>query len=223
MNRGYVTKRGRKIGGASGRVDVDVRVFEGDSRRSNREGWRSRVGWKQTGRAGIQWQLILTVAGAGVFFSFPAIVYATHEADHRFTVEGFVCGTDGKGSPNVEVLVKDTRISYGQTVTTDGDGFYTARFHLHNNNLGDPLLVEARGEQQNHKVQFDPEDLETERKIQVNFGTGCIADGSAPPEWVLAGVVVAIVGLGGFVGMKMHRAWRKNQARWEKGQGKKKK
>ncbi|MGQ0696254.1 MAG: carboxypeptidase-like regulatory domain-containing protein [Nitrospiraceae bacterium] len=181
------------------------------------------MGWKQTGRAGIRWQLILTAAGAGVFFSFPAILYATHEADHRFTVEGFVCGTDGKGSPNVEVLVKDTRLSYGQTVTTDADGFYKAKFHLHNNNLGDPLLVEARGEQQNHKVQFDPEDLESERKIQVNFGKGCIADPSTPPEWVLAGVVVAIVGVGGFVGMKLLRAWRKNQARREKGQSKKKK
>ena len=180
------------------------------------------MGWKQTGWAGIRWKLILTAAGAGALFSFPAIVYATHEADHRFTVEGFVCGTDGKGSPNVEVLVKDTRLSYGQTVTTDGDGFYKATFHLHNNNLGDPLLVEAKGERQNHKVQFDPEDLESERKIAVNFGTGCIPDRSTPPEWVVAGVVVAIVGVGGFVGAKLLRAWRKKRGRREKGQGKKK-
>jgi len=156
-------------------------------------------------------------------FSFPAMLYATHEADHRFTVEGFVCGADGKGSPNVEVLVKDTRISYGQTVTTDGDGYYKATFHLHNDNLGDPLFVEARGEQQNHKIQFDPKDLEAERKIEVNFGIGCIHDRNAPPGWLLAGVGVAAVGVGGVVGVKMLRAWRKQQARREKGQGKKKK
>lgn len=181
------------------------------------------MGWKQTGRAGIRWQLILTAAGAVVFFSFPAVLHATHEADHRFTVEGFVCGTDGKGSPNVEVLVKDTRISYGQTVTTDGDGFYKATFHLHNDNLGDPLLVEARGEQQSHKVRFDPEDLESERKIEVNFGTGCSSDRNTPPGWILAGVAVAAVGVGGFVSVKLLRAWRKKQARQEKGQGKRKK
>jgi hypothetical protein len=155
--------------------------------------------------------------------SFPAVLYATHEADHRFTVEGFVCGADGKGSPNVEVLVKDTRISYGQTVTTEGDGYYKATFHLHNDNLGDPLLVEARGEQQNHKIQFDPKDLETERKIQVNFGTGCIHDRNAPPGWILAGIGVMSVAVGGLVGMKLLRAWRKKQVRREKGQGKKKK
>jgi hypothetical protein len=167
--------------------------------------------------------LVFTTAGAVVLFSFPAILYATHEADHRFTVEGFVCGADGKGSPNVEVLVKDTRISYGQTVTTDGDGYYKATFHLHNDNLGDPLFVEAKGEQQNHKIQFDPKDLEAERKIEVNFGTGCVHNRNAPPGWVLAGVGVAAVGVSGFVGVKLLRAWRKKQTRREKGQGKKKK
>lgn len=171
----------------------------------------------------MRWQLVFTTAGAVVLFSFPAILYATHEADHRFTVEGFVCGADGKGSPNVEVLVKDTRISYGQTVTTDGDGYYKATFHLHNDNLGDPLFVEAKGEQQNHKIQFDPKDLEAERKIEVNFGTGCVHNRNAPPGWVLAGVGVAAVGVGGFVGVKLLRAWRKKQTRREKGQGKKKK
>jgi hypothetical protein len=179
------------------------------------------VGWKQTGRSRSPWKFI--VAGAVVLFLFPPVLYATHEADHRFTVEGFVCGSDGKGSPDVEVLVKDTRISYGQTVTTDGEGYYRATFHLHNENLGDPLLVEARGEQQDHKIQFDPKDLEAERKIQVNFGTGCIRDRNAPPGWFLAGAGAAAVGVGGFVGVKVLRAWRKQQARREKGQGKKKK
>ena len=83
---------------------------------------------------------------------FPSASSATHEADHRFTVEGFVCGTDGKAIADTDVLVKDTKISYGQVVKTDGDGYYKATFHLHNENLGDPLLVEARGEQKNHKV-----------------------------------------------------------------------
>ncbi|HEX7765209.1 MAG TPA: hypothetical protein VF443_00745, partial [Nitrospira sp.] len=93
-------------------------------------------------------------------------------ADHRYTVEGFVCKADGTPSANTEVLVKDTRVSYGQTVTTDDGGYYKAAFHLHNDNLGDPLLVEVKGEQQHHKIQFDPKDLESERKAQVKFGSG---------------------------------------------------
>jgi hypothetical protein len=150
--------------------------------------------------------------------AFPSVVSATHEADHRFTVEGYVCGTDGKGVADTEVLVKDTRLSYGQVVKTDGNGYYKATFHLHNNNLGDPLLIEARGEQQNHKVQFDPEDLETERKARVNFGTGC--DASAPPAWLWWGVGVAAAAIGGAVGVRAVRSQRNRERPRGKSQGK---
>jgi hypothetical protein len=141
----------------------------------------------------------LAVACVGLCLSiaFPSASSATHEADHRFTVEGFVCGTDGKGMASTDVLVKDTKISYGQVVKTDGDGYYKATFHLHNENLGDPLLVEARGEQQNHKVQFDPKDLEAERKVQIHFGTSCVRDVNSPPVWLwlgLGGTAVVVVG-----------------------------
>jgi hypothetical protein len=154
---------------------------------------------------------------------FPAWVWATHEADHRFTVEGFVCGADGKGVANTDVLVKDTKISYGQIVKTDGDGYYKATFHLHNDNLGDPLLVEAKGEQQNQKIQFDPKDLESERKTKVNFGTGCIHDVNSPPTWLWwsLGAVVAAVGV--LIGRKVIRSQRKQEEKRGKSQGKRKK
>lgn len=141
--------------------------------------------------------------------AFPPVAQATHEADHRFMVEGYVCGQDGKGLSNTDVLVKDTRVSYGQVVRTDGDGYYKAMFHLHNDNLGDPLLVEAKGEQQNLKVEFDPKDLESERKIRVNFGTGCEAHG--PPAWLWwgSGAVFAIAT--GIIGMKFVRSQRKQE------------
>lgn len=177
-----------------------------------------RVEWKRRRTSGFMRQAMPIVAGVSLFLLYPALLLATHEADHRFTVEGFVCGPDGKGDPNVEVLVKDTRISYGQTVTTDGDGYYKATFHLHNDNLGDPLFIEARGEQQNQKVQFDPKDLEAERRIQVNFGAGCIHDRNAPPVWVWSVAGLVVVGVGGVIGRKILRAWRKKEAKREKGQ-----
>ncbi|MEQ1654157.1 MAG: hypothetical protein ABL960_00530 [Nitrospira sp.] len=166
---------------------------------------------------------MVATAGISVFVTHPAILYATHEADHRYTVEGFVCKADGTPSANTEVLVKDTRISYGQTVTTDDGGYYKAAFHLHNDNLGDPLLVEVKGEQQHHKIQFDPKDLESERRIQVNFGSGCVHDRSAPPTWlwVVLGVVGGLAAL--LVGVKVVRSQRKQDGRREKGQGKRKK
>ena len=153
----------------------------------------------------------------------PSVVFATHEADHRFTVEGFVCGADGKGSANIDVLVKDTRISYGQIVKTDGDGYYKAAFHLHNDNLGDPLLIEAKGEQQQQKISFDPKDLEAERKIQVNFGTGCISDKGSIPLWIYLGSGAVAAAVGGFIGVKLIRSWRKQEQKRGKSQGKRKK
>jgi hypothetical protein len=176
---------------------------------------------RQIAQSKSQWRnWILAIAMVG---GLPSVVSATHEADHRFTVEGFVCGADGAGSANVDVLVKDTRISYGQVVKTDGDGYYKATFHLHNDNLGDPLLIEAKGEQQQQKVSFDPKDLEAERKIQVNFGTGCIHDRGSAPPWVFLGLGAVVVAAGGFIGVKLIRSWRKREQKRGKSQGKRKK
>jgi hypothetical protein len=163
------------------------------------------------------------VLAIAILSGFPSVVAATHEADHRFTVEGFVCGADGKSSANVDVLVKDTKISYGQIVKTDGDGHYKASFHLHNDNLGDPLLIEANGQQQQQKVSFDPKDLEAERIIQVNFGTGCIQDRNAVPLRVYLGAGAAVAVVGGFIGAKLIRSWRKKEQKQGKSQGKRKK
>lgn len=160
---------------------------------------------------------------AAVVVMSPGAVLATHEADHRFTVEGFVCGADGRGTPKVDVMVKDTKVSYGQVVQTDSEGYYKATFHLHNDNLGDPLLIEAKGEQQNEKVQFDPKDLEAERKIQVNFGSGCVRDVTRPPTWVYAGLGAGVIALGGFIGAKLIRSRRKQGQKRGKSKDKRKK
>lgn len=166
--------------------------------------------------------LSVALAGGLLAAAIPSLVLATHEADHRFTVEGFVCGADGDGVPGTDVLVKDTKISYGQVVKTESDGYYKATFHLHNDNLGDPLLVEAKGEQQNHKIQFDPKDLESERKIQVNFGSGCIDDVKGSPAWLWWGLGGVAAVAAGAVGLKMVRAQRKKERKRGKSQGKRK-
>lgn len=135
-------------------------------------------------------------------------------------VEGYVCGLDGKGLANTDVLVKDTKISYGQVVKTDGDGHYKAMFHLHNDNYGDPLLVEANGEQRNLKVEFDQKDLESERKVRVNFGTGCELGGSL--EWVWWGGVAVVVVVGSLIGLKVAGSNRRRELGKGKSQGKRK-
>lgn len=139
------------------------------------------------------------------------VVWATHEADHRFTVEGFVCELGGGPSKKTEVVVKDTRVNVGTTIETDERGYYRATLHLHNDNLGDPVLVAANREEQRIKVEFDPNDLESERKARVDFGTGC--QQAAPdevPAWVW--YMLAAVGVGtavfvaGRIIRRQHRA-----------------
>ena len=189
----------------------------GDGKRLSPEHVRRR----QTEQTPLRWrEWILAIALVG---GLPSVVFATHEADHRFTVEGFVCGADGKSSQNIDVLVKDTKISYGQIVKTDGNGYYKAAFHLHNDNLGDPLLVEANGQQQQQKVSFDPKDLEAERVIQVNFGTGCVQDRNSTPLGVYLGSGAVVAAAGGFIGFKLIRSWRRQEQKRRKSQGKQKK
>jgi hypothetical protein len=197
-------------------------LYEADvSARRRKEVSPEHVRCRQIAQSQSRWrEWILAIAILG---GFPSVVSATHEADHRFTVEGFVCGADGKSSANIDVLVKDTKISYGQIVKTDGDGHYKAAFHLHNENLGDPLLIEANGQQQQQKVSFDPKDLESERIIQVNFGTGCMQDRGSPPLWVYLGSGAVAAAFGGFIGFKLIHSWRKQEQKRGKSQGKRKK
>ena len=160
--------------------------------------------------------------GLSVILLAPAVLMASHAADHRFTVEGFVCAKDGRPSAKTEVLVKDTRVTVGQTVATDDDGYYKVTLHLHNDNVGDPLLVEAGGEQQHYKIQFDPNDLETERKVRVDFGSGCARD-LGPPQWLFYGLGVAAVAIVGWIGLKISRKRKREEQRRRKGQGKRQK
>lgn len=165
-------------------------------------------------------RLLVVVGCLLLSVGFPSMTSATHEADHRFMVEGYVCGEGGVGASNVDVLVKDTRVSYGQVVRTNGDGYYKAMFHLHNDNLGDPLLIEARGEQKNLKIEFDPKDLESDRKVRVDFGSGC-SEGYSP-SWVWWGSGAALLVAGGALGARFLGSARRKVRGQGKSQGKKK-
>lgn len=137
---------------------------------------------------------------------------AVHEADHRFTVDGYVCGPDGKPVAETPVLVKDTRVSVGATVYTDSSGYYKAILHLHNDNVGDPLLIEVGKERQERKIEFDPKDTETERTLQVHFGSGCIQErAGGVPTWVYYGLGLGAAGVAIVVGRKLIRQWGKEQ------------
>ena len=136
---------------------------------------------------------------------------AMHEADHRFTVEGYVCGPDGTPVKEASVLVKDTRVTVGATVYTDASGYYKTILHLHNDNLGDPLLVEVGNDKQTRKIEFDPKDMESERRLRVNFGAGCEQLSAEAPLWVYLGGGLGVLALAVVMGRKRIRKWWRGQ------------
>jgi hypothetical protein len=171
--------------------------------------------WKRCFAEGLPRVVRRAVGAASVLvaiqLSWAPAVTATHEADHRFTVEGFVCGDGGRPVGKSEVVVKDPRISLGQTVETDERGYYKVTLHLHNDNLGDSLVVQAGGEEQRTKVQFDPKDLETERKVRVDFGSGCQSTVEGLPRWVYVAVAGSLVGVAALTGIRVMRGKQRGQ------------
>ena len=152
---------------------------------------------------------------------FPAAM-AMHETDHRFTVEGSVCGADGEPVFGVEVLAKDARISVLSTTLTDERGYYKVTLHLHNDNKGDPIVVYVKDkagtvqQEQQITAQFDPKDVKTERKTTVNFGSGCESLAGGPPPWVYYGAGLAVLAGGAWAGARLLRS-RKRHAKSGRG------
>jgi len=149
----------------------------------------------------------LRVACAGVLAfvcaAFVAPAVAEHEMDHRFVVEGYVCKSDGQPAADVEVTARDTRASIGKAAYTDSSGHYRIQLHLHNDNAGDPVVVNTGDQEQKIRAEFDPKDMQTERKATVTFGTGCDRAATAGNVWLYYGLGIGLVAAIAFMGIKM--------------------
>jgi hypothetical protein len=174
-----------------------------------------RVATGTVHRAGI------AVAGLGVVLLLPAAVMATHEADHRFAVEGVVCGPDGRPRANVKVTARDTRADVMASAMTDDDGYYKTTLHLHNDNLGDPIAVFALDDEKRVTAQFDPKDVHTERKAVVHFGTGCGQSARGTSRWIYVGAGVGVVAVALFAGARFARSRRRARKRGKAPKGSK--
>lgn len=192
--------------------------------RARIEGPVSReMGCKTRGESAQKPGLLRAIQGVGflaVALALSPYAAATHEADHRFTVEGVVCAPDGKPVADEQVIVKDTRVSVKASAYTDSDGYYRATLHLHNDNLGDPIRVTVQDKQEHTKVQFDPKDTEAERIVRVDFGSGCERTRAGIILWVSIGAGVAVAIVAGVAGAKAIRKHRRRSQ--QKGKGYKK-
>lgn len=124
------------------------------------------------------------------------LLFATHEADHRYTIFGFV--RDGSGTPvqDTRVIVTDARLGDGLTVFTGKDGSFEVTLHLHNDNLGDEIVVNAHGEEKRIKASFDPSDKFSERRTKVDFGA---EQDKKEKDWIYYGYGAGIILLAGML------------------------
>lgn len=162
--------------------------------------------------------LSLVATGLGSFLFIPPAALAMHEVDHRFTVEGHVCGPDGRPVPDHKVIAKDTKVSVFATAFADGSGYYKATLHLHNENRGDPIVVTALDQEKRGTALFDPNDVHTERLVTVNFGSGCEASAGGP-EWMYYGAGIGLAAVAAFAGARLIR---KRQRSRRRGKGQRK-
>ena len=97
---------------------------------------------------------------------------ATHAPDHRFVVLGYVA--DGAGRPVAATRVVVTRVKTGleYPTRTEADGFYLVVVHLHDEDQGERLAIEAAGVRGEIRARFDVQDRKVERGTRVDVRGG---------------------------------------------------
>lgn len=133
------------------------------------------------------------IGGIGLIGSLslfaPLAVFAEHEANHRYLVSGYVRDNTGKAIGN-SVVNLEHKGGEKKEVKTDRNGYYESRFHLHNENFGDTIVVIASGVTKKVKVEFDEEDDTSFRGTTVDFGATS-TDNS--PAWTFLTIFSLVV------------------------------
>lgn len=121
-------------------------------------------------KRGRRW--VQSVVVAAVTLLLAASAEATHAADHRYVVLGYV--RDGQGRPLARspVLVLRERTGLAYRAATDAEGFYVLVVHLHDENVLEWLRVTAGSATIRIDSRFNPLDGESPRGTRVDFRGG---------------------------------------------------
>ena len=125
----------------------------------------------------------------------PIGAIAEHEADHRYNVRGYILDEHDRAIARREVTIfADGNIL--ASGNTDADGYYSLHLHLHNEDRGRLLSLNAGGQRAEIRVDFDPQDKHTARVHDANLVGGKLVEQALnrwrTPAWVypLAGFLV---------------------------------
>ena len=130
--------------------------------------------------------------------------YAEHEADHRYTVRGFVLDDRHQPIAGQRVTIDDLR-----SAITDSNGEYRIVLHLHNADLGKMLRISSGGVESTIRVNFDPGDTHSARVHHANFIAGQLVagelEGKGFPVWGYVGVAAVLISGGLLFGLRGRR------------------
>jgi hypothetical protein len=101
---------------------------------------------------------------------------ATHLPDHRFLVLGYVTDAAGRPVPGTRVVVTRLRTGLEHPATTDRDGFYLVVLHLHDQDEGNRLAVQAGGVRGEVVARFDVGNARLERGTRVDVRAGRLVE-----------------------------------------------
>ena len=125
----------------------------------------------------------------------PVKAIAEHEADHRYNVRGYIVDEHDKAVSGREVTIfaDGNMLASGKT---DGNGYYSLHLHLHNEDRGRLLSLQAGDQRAEIRVDFDPQDNHTARVHEANLVGGKLVEEALhrwrTPPWIypLAGFIV---------------------------------
>ena len=142
---------------------------------------------------------------------------ADHEADHRYTVRGYVLDADEQPLAGERVVVSREGRSLGAGLV-ESDGFYSVQMHLHDEDIGSELTVAVAGNSATIRMEADIGDDHSERIHWASFVGDRFSEDALGrfrmPGWGWALIGVAGIVLIAWAGDRVQRA-RKKRARAE--------
>jgi hypothetical protein len=151
----------------------------------------------------------------------PGHATAEHEADHRYVVRGFVLDAEENGIADVPVTVLREERAVARA-RTDGQGYYSAHAHLHDEDIGRDLLVRAGERSATITMAATRGDQSTEREHHLNFVGERVVEGELGglhfPAWVYTATTLAtVLVVAGFLAHRVSRARRRARQQAESG------
>lgn len=101
---------------------------------------------------------------------------ATHLPDHRFLLIGFVTDESGRPLAGVPVLLTRLRTGLEYPTRTERDGLYFVVVHLHDEDQGERLRIQANGASGSITARFDVRDRKVERGTRVDVKGGAVVE-----------------------------------------------